>query len=38
MGAGAPIEIEGSGVVVRIAAGADAGLAASLLRVMRERR
>jgi transposase len=33
----APIEIEAAGVVVRIAAGADAHLAASLLRVMRER-
>jgi transposase len=33
----APIEIEASGVVIRIAAGADAHLAASLLRVMRER-
>ena len=34
----APIEIEGSGVIVRIGASADAGLAASLLRVMKERR
>ncbi len=34
----APIEIEGAGVIVRIGAGADAMLAASLLRVMKERR
>jgi transposase len=33
----APIEIEADGVVIRIAADADAHLAASLLRVMRER-
>jgi transposase len=33
----APIEIETGGVVIRIAAGADAHLAASLLRVMKER-
>jgi transposase len=32
-----PIEIEAAGVVMRIGAGADAHLAAALLRVMRER-
>lgn len=34
----APIEIEGFGVVMRISVGADADLAASLLRVMKEPR
>lgn len=34
----APIEIESAGVIVRIGTGADAGLAATLLRVMKERR